>query len=128
MLRPSNQFLRYVVNGLVATLVHYVILTINIQWLGFSSAGLANFVAAIVGISVSFLGSRYFVFQNTQGAMSTQALTFAGLYGVIAVINGLVLFVWTDWLSFDYRLGFVVSTVIQFSLSYFGNKRLVFTA
>lgn len=121
-----KELMRYIVNGLVATVVHYAVLTFNLQVLGMTSAGAANLVAAIFGITVSFLGSRYFVFSKTDEAMLPQLLKFSGLYGAITVLHGTVLLVWTDWLGFDYRLGFLIATAFQVSLSYFGNKKLVF--
>jgi putative flippase GtrA len=118
--------MRYIINGLVATAVHYGVLTFNLHVLDMPSAGAANLVAAIFGITVSFLGSRYFVFNKTEGAILSQALKFSGLYGAIAVLHGSVLLVWTDWLGFDYRVGFLIATAFQVSLSYVGNKKLVF--
>lgn len=118
--------LKYVVNGLFATAVHYGVLTFNLRVLHFSSAGAANFVAAIFGISASFLGSRYFVFQSKDHALFAQAMKFGGLYLAIAVLHGLVLLCWTDWLRLDYRIGFLVASAMQMTLSYLGNKRLVF--
>lgn len=126
MTGQSEELTRYVINGVVATVVHYGVLSFNLDVLNFPSAGLANLVAAAVGITTSFLGSRYFVFRKTGEFIATQAIKFSGLYGGIAVLHGLVLLIWTDWLGLDYRLGFLIATVFQVSLSYVGNKLLVF--
>lgn len=117
---------RYVINGLVATAVHYGVLTANLNLLNFKSAGTANFVAAIFGITVSFLGSRYFVFRHTTEGIMQQAAKFSGLYGGIAVLHGSLLWFWADLNGFDYRLGFLLATAMQMTLSYVGNKLLVF--
>lgn len=117
---------RYVINGLVATAVHYGVLNFNIGFLEFKSAGLANFTAAIFGIGTSFFGSRYFVFERTEEGMLHQALKFSGLYGVVAVLHGLFVWVWTDLQGLDYHLGFLIATGLQTSISYLGNKFLVF--
>ena len=45
---------------------------------------------------------------------------------MIAVFHGLVLLIWTDWYALDYRIGFLIATVVQVLLSYLGNKLLVF--
>lgn len=119
---------RYAINGLIATAVHYGVLTANLSLLRFESAGLANFVAAIFGITMSFLGSRYFVFERSSESILQQAVKFSGLYGAIAVLHGLILWVWTDWQGLDYRTGFLLATCLQVSLSYLGNKFLVFKA
>ncbi len=89
------EFLRYIVNGLVATAVHYGVLTLNLEVFAMQSAGLANVVAALFGITSSFLGSRYFVFRGHDGALFHQARSFALLYGSIAGLHGLVLLAWT---------------------------------
>jgi putative flippase GtrA len=124
--RHGGEMLRYAFNGLLATAVHYAVLTYNLEVLRFASAGLANLCAAVAGIAVSFLGSRYFVFGHSGEALLGQALKFSGLYGLIAIVHGGVLLVWTDWLGLDYRLGFVLATALQIALSYLGNKFLVF--
>ena len=46
-------FARYVVNGVVATLVHYGVLVLLLQVAGVSSAGLASLAAAAGGIACS---------------------------------------------------------------------------
>lgn len=117
---------RYLINGIFATIVHYGVFTFNLNVLNFTSAGLANMSAAVVGIGTSFLGSRYYVFCETDKPVTIQAMKFGLLYGALAVLHFLVLLVWTDWLGFDYRLGFLMATGFQVSLSYIGNKFMVF--
>ncbi|MCP3177584.1 MAG: GtrA family protein [Desulfuromonadales bacterium] len=126
MKRHVYELLRYIINGLAATAVHFAALAFCFSILGIPSAGLSNLIAAFFGITTSFLGSRYFVFPKTSEGFVTQALKFSGLYGFIAIIHGVVLLIWTDWIGFDYRLGFLLATAIQVSLSYLGNKFLVF--
>lgn len=124
---PRAELVRFIVNGLVATAVHYGVLTLNLQILGFGSAGLANLCAAVAGITASFLGNRFYVFSGSaQQPWWPQALKFSGLYGAIAVLHGAVLWLWTDRFGLDYRIGFLIATVLQVSLSYVGNKHLVF--
>jgi putative flippase GtrA len=118
---------RYVVNGVVATGVHYGALLFGMDVLHMASAGLANLGAAGVGITASFIGSRYFVFRNHTAGLLEQAAKFALLYGAIALLHALVLFLWTDLGQLDYRLGFVLALGLQMALSYWGNRRLVFT-
>lgn len=122
----ASELLRYIINGVVATAVHYGVLSFNLEVLHYTSAGLANLVAAIFGITISFLGSRYFVFCKSDGSIKSQAIKFSALYGLIAVLHGLILLIWSDWLGYDYRLGFLIATAFQVSLSYLGNKILVF--
>ena len=122
----AQELLRYVINGMVASAVHYGVLTFNLEVLNFPSAGLANLAAALFGIITSFLGNSYFVFRKTDEAILLQAMKFLGLYCVLAVLHFLVLLIWTDWLGLDYRIGFLIAIVLQVSLGYIGNKILVF--
>jgi putative flippase GtrA len=125
--RPDfGEIARYVINGLVATVVHYAILSFSLEVLKVPSAGLASLGASVFGITASFLGSRYFVFRQHSQTIARQAAGFALLYAAIACLHGLVLAVWTDLCRLDYRWGFLVATCLQVALSYWGNKRLVF--
>jgi putative flippase GtrA len=117
---------RYIVNGLFATIIHYAMLTVNIEIIGFKSAGLANFVAAFFGIFASFMGNRYFVFKAFEKSFLNQSVMFILLYSLIAIVHGVILYVWTDLYYLDYRIGFVIASVVQFILSFSGNKLLVF--
>ncbi len=121
-----TQVARYAINGLLATAVHFAVLSFNLQVVGMSSAGMANMFAAVVGISASFLGSRYFVFRNHNEAISRQAARFGLLYALITSLHGIVLYIWSDVWQLDYRIGFLFATVFQVALSYWGNKILVF--
>ncbi len=123
-----TEIVRFGLNGFVATAVHFGVLTYNFEVLALPSAGLSNFLAAIFGITVSFIGSRYFVFRKTDEAILKQAMRFSGLYGAIAMMHGVFLLIWTDWMVLDYRIGFLLATGVQVVLSYTGNKWLVFKA
>ena len=126
MKQHALQMMRFGINGVVATVVHFLVLVFNLKVLALPSAGLANGIAALFGVSASFIGSRYFVFPATGESILVQAIRFSGLYAAIAILHGLILLVWTDWFGLDYRIGFLVATGLQVSLSYLGNKTLVF--
>lgn len=122
----GGQVPRYVVNGLVATAVHYSILRFNLEVLGMPWAGLANAIAAMFGIAVSFLGSRYFVFRAASGCIARQGVRFLLSYGLIALMHGLILYLWTDRAGLNYTLGFLIATGMQVACSFVVNKFVVF--
>ncbi len=122
----SREPVRYIINGVVATLVNYGMLNFNMLILGMKSAGAASFLATIFGIMASFLGSRYFVYRHHSNTVSSQIIRFILLYGFIAIVSGLVLYVWSDLYGFSYHLGFIVATFIQVLFSYVGNREFVF--
>lgn len=120
------KFIRFVINGLFATAIHFTIFSVLYEIVGLPSAAISNFIAAIFGITASFLGNRYFVFQQRDSAMRSQGVRFLALYGAIACLHAGILYLWTDLLGLDYRLGFILATGCQIILSYFGNRFLVF--
>jgi len=120
------QFARYVIIGLVATGVHYAVLTFNLTVLQIRHAAVANFFAAVAGIGVSFVGNRYVVFRALDKPWWRQFARFWVLYACIALLHSSVLWIWTDLQGLDYRFGFVIATCLQIGLSFIGNKRLVF--
>ena len=122
----NKQPIRYIINGLVATAVHFLVLTFNLKVLEWNSAGVANLIAAVFGISVSFLGSRYYVFNGSLEPLVKQLYRFMLLYAAIAILHGLLMYVWVDLYLQNYMIGFVIATVMQVACSYIGNKVLVF--
>ncbi|HEL7667712.1 TPA: GtrA family protein [Stenotrophomonas maltophilia] len=125
--RPlSGQLVRYVINGVVATVVHYGVLHFNIEVLQIPVAGIANAIAAVFGIAVSFVGNRYFVFHGQQGSLLKQGSLFLGVYVAIAALHALVMYIWADRLGYDYRIGFLIATAVQMAFSFIANKLLVF--
>ncbi|MGO9544806.1 MAG: GtrA family protein [Rhodomicrobium sp.] len=123
----SIEAVRFGINGLTATAAHYAVLRTCLEAFHFSSAGLASFVAALFGISVSFAGSRWFVFRHGSKPVLDQATRFIVLYGLLACMHALLLFLWTDLWGLDYTAGFAVAVAIQATASYTGNKHLVFS-
>ena len=122
----NNTVFRYVVNGALATVVHYVVLYVNIEVIRFDSVGISNFLAAFCGIFVSFVGNRVFVFCNKKDNLVNQIRSFALLYFSIALLHGVFLHIWSDLYNMDYRVGFILATIMQALLSYIGNKKIVF--
>lgn len=126
MIRPSPRLIRFLLNGVVATAVHYAALSFYLEVLQLESAGLSNLLAAPVGIAASFLGNRYYVFRRSDSALLQQALKFVGLYAALALLHGSLLYVWTDQWQLDYRIGFLIAVGAQVVLGYLAGKYLVF--
>lgn len=121
-----HQPVRYLINGGVATCVSFAVLNLCIRVAHIPSAGVANVIASVVGITASFLGNRYFVFPGTTESVWHQLARFWLLYAVLALLQGAVLYLWSDVAGLDYRIGFVIGTILQVVCSYFGGKHWVF--
>lgn len=122
----SHRPIRYVINGVVATCVQFIALNACIHLLHVPSVGISNFLAAIAGITCSFFGSRHFVFPGSTESVWHQLARFWVLYAALALMQGTVLFLWSDVAHLDYRAGFLIGTFIQMVCSYFGGKHWVF--
>ena len=121
-----EEIIRYIINGIIATVIHFSVLSINMNIFAFRSAGIANMVAALFGITASFIGSRYFVYRHHTKSIGNHATRFVLLYLSIALLHGSVLYLWSDIYHHSYQIGFLLATLLQVSLSYIGNKVLVF--
>jgi len=126
MKSQSNELVRYLLNGIVATAVHYMVLYTCMEIITLRSAGFSNLFASIVGIAYTFFGNRYFVFRCYGQPIFEQAIKFSGLYLSIALLNGAVLFLWTDQLGYNYKIGFLISLGLQVILGYLFSKKYVF--
>lgn len=122
----QREFIRFVVNGVAAAVVHFSVLSFLILVAKLPSAGAANFLAAIAGLSASFLGNRYFVFRNHTGGVGAQLWRFVAFYALFALIHAGVLHLWTDLWGYDFRIGFIIATGLQVLMSFSANKLLVF--
>ena len=122
----SAQVFRYIINGLAATGIHFSVLVFCLEVLHWQTAGFANFVASIFGISASFIGSRYFVFSGSNVTARAQIVRFIVLYAMLAAMHGFVMYLWADVAKLNYVFGFVIATGLQVLSSYFGNKLVVF--
>jgi putative flippase GtrA len=121
----SNRSFLFLINGLVATAVNYAMLVILIEYVGLRYTGVAALLSAIVGISASFLGNRFFVFRSKAPIMM-ELVRFKIVYAGTAVFQALCMALWSDLLSLNYSLGFGLITAICVFLSYFCNRSFVF--
>lgn len=124
--RIDGVVLRYLANGVAATCVHFAVLWTCLNVLDLSSTGAANFIAAVVASTASFLGHRYFVFTASTRSAAAQAGGFVVLYLAAAAFHGAFLWLWSDVAGLHYVPGFAVGTMIQVVGVYIFNRRVVF--
>lgn len=122
----TGEVVRFIVNGLFATLVHFFMLQFLIKIVGDGSTVVLDYVAAVVGIAVSYLGNRFFVFRTNQFTALGQVMRFLILYGILAGLHSIILYVMEDLSSVNHVLSFLVATIIQVIFSFIGNKKVVF--
>ena len=124
-------FLKFIVNGLFATFVHYVTMLLISNYV-ISIYLISYGIASIFGILTSFMGNKFFVFTNSNQNSSQnnnafkQFKIFLLLYGLIMLICSILMGVLSDLLHINYNLSFIISLGVQTLLSFFGNKNYVF--
>jgi len=122
----TNEVIMFLINGLIATAVHFSILYFCINFLMLNYDGISNFIGAFFGTVSSFVGNRVFVFKKSTGNIFMQSSKFFMLYAIIAINHGLFLYYWSDISGHNYIIGFVLITLMNTILSYFCNKYKVF--
>jgi putative flippase GtrA len=117
---------RFLVSGLVATGVHFIILTLLIEMAHVRSAGIANGCAAVVGIATSYLGARFYVFGSDLPVVQTLP-RFLVTTAAVACLHTLIVAVWTDVWRLPYVIGFLIATGASTVLNFLANRFIVFS-
>ncbi|MEC9343236.1 MAG: GtrA family protein [Pseudomonadota bacterium] len=119
------RFSKFVLNGLVATAVHYCVLYVLVEGALVAVHGLANAIGAAFGITASYLGNKFVVFSD-QASNPRDALRFVLLYGAVFAWNFAFMFAWSDLGGLSYHAGFVIAVGVATMASYLGNHYWVF--
>ncbi|MYE00382.1 MAG: GtrA family protein [Alphaproteobacteria bacterium] len=125
MREEAGRVLRFVLNGLFATVVHYGVLAGLIEGAGIGSAAIANALAAVCGIAVSYAGNRNFVLRS-RAPHRRAGTRFLACYAAIVALHGGAMALWADIGGLDYRIGFLVFTGLAAILTYLLNRFFVF--
>ncbi len=120
-----GRVLRFVLNGLFATAVHYAALAGLIEGADMASAALANALAAVCGIAVSYAGNRNFVLRSRAPHRRAGPRFLAG-YAAVVSLHGGAMALWADIGGQDYRIGFLLFTGMAAVLTYLLNRFFVF--
>jgi len=122
----TNEKIRFVINGVIATSIHFLVLYLCVDFLKIAYYGISNFIGAILGTSYSFLGNKFFVFKNSNNNILVQSYKFILLYTCMAINHGIFLYIWSDICDYNYMLGFFLITIVNTILSFFINKYKIF--
>ncbi len=125
MREEAGRVLRFVLNGLFATAVHYGALAALIEGAGMTSAALANALAAVCGIAVSYAGNHAFVMRS-RAPHRRAGTRFLACYAAVVSLHGGAMALWADIGGLDYRIGFLLFTGMAAILTYLLNRFFVF--
>jgi len=117
---------KFIINGLIATFVHYIVLYFNMEIIGMTSATVANLIGASFGITVSFFGNRNFVFLSKNSAIHFQAMGFIILQSILVAMQSIIVYIWVDLYDYNYQIVFIFAVGVSAVLSYTANKIIIF--
>jgi putative flippase GtrA len=125
----SNYFriLRFIFVGIIATLTHYLSLLFFVEIIELGSYGFSNLLAALFGITVSFIGSKYFTFKSEHGSLTFQIPFFLLINFGLLALHGFWLTLWSDILKLNFHYGFVIALFFQIFISYNFSKKIFLT-
>lgn len=122
---PAGEILRFGCVGVLATLTHFVILSLGVELLHLPPV-LANGIAFSVAVLVTFFGQSFWVFRGHGGTDAGRIGRF-GLSLVMGLLaNMAIMALATGPLGLPYQTGFVAGLVLVPMASYVLNKFWVF--
>lgn len=122
----AGRIARFILNGLFATAVHFGVLAGLIEGAGLGSAAIANALAAVCGIAVSYAGNRTFVLRS-RAPHRRAGTRFLACYTAVVSLHGGAMALWADIGGLDYRIGFLLFTGLAAVLTYLLNRFFVFS-
>ncbi|WP_168201375.1 GtrA family protein [Qingshengfaniella alkalisoli] len=102
--------LRFGVIGVSATATHFLVLTAAVELLGIAAA-IANGLAFLVAVMVTYFGQSYWVFRNPSHNLARlQKFISTAVGGMLANVG--IMAVTVNILDLPYQLGFVVALLV----------------
>ncbi|HRQ44144.1 MAG TPA: GtrA family protein [Candidatus Goldiibacteriota bacterium] len=114
---------RFVFVGILNNAVAYAIYAAFIYF-GLHYAA-ALFISNVFAVFHSYLWNKYFTFKSTEKSRS-EIIRFLAVYGVIYLINTLILFVCVDIFGINAYWSGIIALAITTAASYLGHKKITF--
>jgi putative flippase GtrA len=121
----KKKAVKFFINGLISTLVHYLVLIFAIELIKIDNIILANLIAGIIAIFYSFISNKYYVFKAHNKNIFFQVLKFLILYLSTIMLHTVIMFFLTKT-GVDYHISFFVTSSFLAVISFIVNKIVVF--
>lgn len=118
-------FFWYTLAGGIATAVHYAVLLVMVEALGFSAATSAA-VGALVGAAVSYLVNRHMTFPGTTARHQQAVPRFLAVALAGAALNGALVWAGVHLLAWHYLAAQAMATLVVLGLTYRLNRSWTF--
>lgn len=119
------ELMRFGIVGLVATAVHFAILTLGVEHLSMPPTP-ANGLAFLCALSITYLGQSLWVFPERSRHGPAQMMRFAVSLGIGLLANMATMAAAVHVLGLGYQTGFVLGLVMVPALSFVINRFWVF--
>ncbi len=113
-----KQFSKFSLVGILNTIIGYGSFVI---FLNFSDYMSALIISHIIGVTHSYVWNKFWTFKSNKSVL-TEIIRFYSVYFVVFIINALTLIILVNYLSFDPRIGQLVTLPIITITSFTGHK------
>ncbi|MES9967875.1 MAG: GtrA family protein [Sedimenticola sp.] len=112
---------RFALVGILATLVHYLVIVMLVDLLGWMGPTPATVVGSIFGIATAYAGNYLYVFGLSDRKHDHYAPRFVFTYLSVMAIHAGMMYLFADILGLRYEYGFVVATLFSATTTFIAN-------
>jgi putative flippase GtrA len=109
----KNRFFRFLVSGVLNTAMTYCLYLILLQWLSYK---ISYTLTYLVGILLSYVLNRFFVFQEHRGTRT--ALLVPVVYFAQYLLSFLILWFWVDCFALSQKLAPLAVVILSLPMTY----------
>ena len=118
---------RFVLVGLVATLVHYLVILCLVDLLSLLEPTPATVVGSVFGIATAYVGNYHYVFGVDDKRHHHYVPRFVITYLIVMSIHASVMYLFVEILLLPYELGFITATALSAMTTFVANNLIVFS-
>ena len=117
---------RFVLVGIIATLVHYLVILCLVDLLSLLEPTPATVVGSVFGIATAYIGNYHYVFGVDDKRHHHYLPRFVITYLIVMIIHASVMYLFAEILLLPYELGFITATALSAMTTFMANNLIVF--
>lgn len=120
-----NEIARYLIVGIGSNLLNF--LTYSFLYIIGIEIFIASFLGYLFGLAISYTFGRIWVFGKKFESSKRTIISFMAIYFVGGLGMSILIFISTEKLGFDYRIGWLIGATYAVINNFFGQKFFVFS-